>query len=135
VPPPVRERDLRGTGWWLLEQITAKAELNERTAAVGASLLRVLSALGPEQASEEEALAEIELRGRIMHGQPPRAPAEWDRATRTFDRDAIAEFQRWELTDLLLERDGLREEDPLVRGQAANDDVEMAVRERDEHRR
>jgi len=135
APLPIRDRDLRGTGWWLLEQITANGTVGERAASVGAALLRVLSALGPERASEEAALAEVELRGRLMHGQPPRTATEWERAARAFTGDAVEEFRRWEVVELLLERDGVGEDDPLIGRQAADDDVEVAVVERDEQRR
>lgn len=135
VPRPIRERDLRGTGWWLLERITGTGTVDQRAASAGATLLRVLAALGPERTSEEAALAEVELRGRIMHGQAPRTTAEWERAGRVFTNDAIGEFHRWDLGDCLLEGDGVGEDDPLVGWQAADDDVEMAVVERDEQGR
>ena len=134
APQPIRDSDLRGTGWWLLEQITPKVPGDVRAASVGATLLRVLSALGPERASEEAALAEVELRGRIMHGHAPRTAAEWERAERAFGSDAIEEFHRWDLEDCLLEGDGVGEDDPLVGWQAADDDVEVAVVEGHEQR-
>jgi hypothetical protein len=67
--------------------------------AQGARFIRSLVAvrkLGPEPIDEDEALAEVELRGRLMHGQPPRDPEEWALAARRFDETAIREFRRWE---------------------------------------
>lgn len=132
MPEPVQERDLRGTGWWLMEQLAVHQPLEARAVSVAASLLRVLAGLGPELASEDEALLEVELRGRLMHGQHPRDGAEWARASKVFDDAALAEFQRWELESLLLEGDVLDELDPLVGGQSAEDDVEVPIVERDE---
>lgn len=134
APRAVQERDLRGTGWWLLEQLTRSGSVDEKHASVAASVLRVLAGLGPEHASEEEALAEVELRGRLMHGQPPRDPPQWERTTRTFGSDALEEIRGWEIEDLLLERDRGGEVDPLVGGQGAGHDVEVTVLERDEDR-
>jgi hypothetical protein len=45
---------------------------------------------------EQEAWKEVELRGLIMHGQPPRNPEEWARAELVFDDEALAMFHDWE---------------------------------------
>jgi hypothetical protein len=58
--------------------------------------MRVLAALGPGGADTEEALREVQLRGRLMHGRPPKDAAEWALAERLFTDDALAEFRRWE---------------------------------------
>ena len=58
--------------------------------------MRILASLGPEPMAEAEALKQVELRGRIMHGQPPRNPQEWERAAAVFDDEALAEFHRWD---------------------------------------
>lgn len=128
-PPPVAERDLRGTGWWLLEQLTGTVPFAAREGSVAASVLRVLAALGPEPASEDEALAEVELRGRLMHGQPPGTPQEWERAALVFEGDALAEFRRWEK---LLEGDGLDRDDPLLGGDLGAGEGEVALLIEDE---
>jgi hypothetical protein len=52
--------------------------------------------LGLEPYDEKEALREVELRGRLMHGQPPRDPEEWAFARERFDDNAMAEFERWQ---------------------------------------
>ncbi len=114
APDPVARRDLRGTGWWLMERLTAVDAVDEKRAAVAATVLRVLASLGPEPANAAEALAEVELRGRLMHGQPPSSPEQWERAARAFDPDALEEFRRWDLANVLLEGDRDDEADPLV---------------------
>ena len=45
------------------------------------AVLRVLAGLGPEPRQEEDALAEVELRGLLMHGVPPRTPGPTRAAT------------------------------------------------------
>lgn len=47
---------------------------------------------------EDDILAEIELRGVVMNGFPPRNEEEWALAEKVFDAEAIAEFHRWEAT-------------------------------------
>lgn len=49
----------------------------------------------PETTKDEE-LAEVELRGVVMNGFPPRNDEEWELAKKVFDADAITEFHRWE---------------------------------------
>jgi len=71
-----------------------------------ARLLRTLAqlhAMGPAPMAQHYALKQVELRGRIMHGQPPRNEQEWELARFIFDDDAIAEFERWdrEITRLM----------------------------------
>ena len=60
------------------------------------TLIRTLHALGPEPEDEDAVLAEIELRGVVMNGFPPRNEEEWALAAKVFDADAIREFHRWE---------------------------------------
>jgi len=48
------------------------------------------------QEDENEVLAEVELRGVVMNGFPPRNDEEWALAEKVFDADAIREFHRWE---------------------------------------
>ena len=50
---------------------------------------------GPPE-DEDEILAEVELRGVVMNGFPPRNEEEWQLARKVFDADAIEEFERWE---------------------------------------
>ena len=81
--------------------------LDTRQASVAAALLRLLHALGPDPISDEEAWKEVELRGRIMHGMPPRSPEEWERVALLYDDEALEEFRRWDaaLQRALLEGD------------------------------
>lgn len=60
--------------------------------------MRVLATLGPEPLAEEESLREIELRGLLMNGIPPRTPDEWELAAKVFDDEALSEFRRWPVT-------------------------------------
>jgi len=94
VPPLATEHDVRALAWWLVEQ-TVKGTIEMNRASVLGTLLRTLAALGPAPADEDEALAEVELRGVLMNGMPPRDDEEWTLAARIFDDDALAEFRRW----------------------------------------
>ncbi len=116
-------RDLRGLGWWLVEG-TLRQRVGAREASVVASLLRTLAALGPDEGDTEDALREVELRGVLMHGMPPRTPEEWARAARIFDDDALAEFRRWER--LLLEADHGDRPEPLDPGEVRAGDVDVS---------
>lgn len=88
-------RDLRGLAWWAVEALLSGA-VGGRDIATLCTLIRVLHSLGPEPEDEDEILAEVELRGVVMNGFPPRNAEEWALAERVFDADAIAEFHRWE---------------------------------------
>lgn len=118
IPAAVAERDLRETGWWVIEQLTAAQAFEAKEGSVVASVLRVLAGLGPSPLSEEEALAEVELRGRLAHGLPPASPEQWERAIRVFEPEAVEEYRRWdadaELLALLLEGDGDDRGEPEV---------------------
>lgn len=89
------ERSARRLAWWVAAEM-ARGALETQRGTVLSNVLRLLHAMGPEPLDEEDALAEVEMRGRLMHGQPPRDPEEWARAERTFDEEAIGEFRRWE---------------------------------------
>ena len=58
--------------------------------------LRNFHDLPISQEDEDDILAEIELRGVVMNGLPPRNDEEWALAQKVFDADAIREFHRWE---------------------------------------
>jgi hypothetical protein len=92
---PAEERDLRKLGWWVIERVIS-GELTSSDASVVSSVMRVLAALGPATADSEDALREVQLRGRLMHGRPPKDAEEWALAGRLFTDDALAEFRRWE---------------------------------------
>lgn len=123
LPGAVGKHDLRGLGWWVIGE-TLRESLDPRSGSVVVSVMRVLAALGPEPLAEEEALREVELRGRIMNGHAPRDVEEWKRAESAFDDGALAEFRRWErplrpIEELLLEGDGGDSREPLVLGDGA----------------
>ncbi len=60
-----------------------------------ASIMRVLHALGPDAAAEDDALRDVELVGLVMNGLPPRDDAEWARARDLFDEETLEELRRW----------------------------------------
>ena len=90
---PSRDRDIRAIGWWLLDGLMS-GEVEPRTASVVASVLRVMASLGPEPMDEREALAEVELRGLLMHGIPPATEEQWARARRTFGTEFLETLER-----------------------------------------
>ncbi|MBA4180311.1 MAG: hypothetical protein C0506_06960 [Anaerolinea sp.] len=94
-PAPVVNRDLRALAWWAAGALLTGAVPGREISAL-CTLIRVLHALGPEPDDEQEVLAELELRGVVMNGFPPRNEEEWALAERVFDADAIEEFRRWE---------------------------------------
>ena len=120
--PWLEGRDLRGLGWWLIEHIL-RGSVESRDGSVVAGLVRTLAALGPEESNREEALREVELRGMLMHGMPPRTEEEWELAARVFDDDALAEFRRWER--LLLEADHRDGTEPFDLREVRAGDVEV----------
>lgn len=125
APEGLRERDLRVLAWWLIAGVLSET-VDTRQASVVAGLIRTLVALGPAGASEEEALREVELRGRLMHGLPPRDEDEWARAEAAFTPDALAEFRRWG-GELLLEGDGGDRLEPFDFGQHRAGDVHVSL--------
>ena len=90
---PSRDRDIRAIGWWLLDGLVA-GTVDPRTASVLASVLRVMSSLGPDEMTREDQLKEVELRGLLMHGVPPRNEEEWERARRTFEPEFLDIIER-----------------------------------------
>ncbi|MGH2632027.1 MAG: hypothetical protein ACRDG3_01335 [Tepidiformaceae bacterium] len=94
-PPGLGERNLRDLGWWVVGRMT-ETELTAPNASVVVAVMRILASLGPEPLAEEDALKQVELRGLIMHGQPPRSAEEWQLAADIFEDDALEEFHRWD---------------------------------------
>lgn len=95
LPEAVTARDLRELAWWTAGALVA-GTLDARDVSAMSTLIRTLHALGPEPEDEDAVLAEIELRGVVMNGFPPRNEEEWALAERVFDAEAITEFHRWE---------------------------------------
>lgn len=122
-PPAVDEHDLHGLGWWTIRNAIT-GDLETPRAAVVATVMRVLAALGPEPVAQEEALRDVELLGVIMHGVPPRNPAEWERARQLFDADGIEEFERWVA---LGEGDGLDRRQPFRLRDRRRDEVQVPL--------
>jgi hypothetical protein len=114
LPGALDDRNLRGMGWWLVRAVL-DGQVETARATVVSATLRLLASLGPEPLEEEEALRQVELRGRLMHGRPPRDAEEWALAERTFSAQALEEFRRWEL----LERDVRYGKEPLLAGDSA----------------
>ena len=108
LPEAVSRHDIPGVAWWALSGLVSGA-LASSDVAVLASLLRVLLAAGSTGLDDEAALQEVELRGLLMHGIPPRNDAEWEVLESTFSPEAVAEVRRWRR---LLEADGLDSVNP-----------------------
>ncbi len=94
--PAIAGRDLHSVAWRLLEDLLEDERVDAaRRASAGATLIRVVEALGEAPVSRERAAAEIALRGMVMHGMPPRNAEEWALAEELFTPDAIAMFRTW----------------------------------------
>lgn len=106
----------RPTSHELMRDALDRLRSGQLSALAAARYMRGILAfrnLGPEPYDEEEALREVELRGCLMHGQPPRNPEEWAFARERFDDDAIAEFERWQRL-IEVRRAGRREKETLA---------------------
>lgn len=89
-------RDLHAVAWRLLEDLLEDDRVDAaRRASAGATLIRVVEALGEPPVSRERAAAEIALRGMVMHGMPPRNAEEWALAEELFTPDAVTMFRTW----------------------------------------
>lgn len=92
----ITARDLHAVAWRLLEDLLEDDRVDAaRRASAGATLIRVVEALGEPPVSREQAAAETALRGMVMHGMPPRNAEEWALAEELFTPDAIAMFRTW----------------------------------------
>lgn len=103
LPGAVQERDISGVAWWAVEQLATGA-LEGRDGGTYATLLRVLLACDPDDPAAAAVLAEVELRGRLMHGLPPETMEQWRLLEARFGTDVVNEVRRWA---------GLFESDPL----------------------
>lgn len=95
LPEAVAARSVRQLAWWTIGALI-EGTLEARDVTALCTLIRTLHTLGPEPEDQQAILAEVELRGVVMNGFPPRNDEEWALAERVFDADAIAEFHRWE---------------------------------------
>ena len=92
----VAKRDLHAVAWQLLEDLLEDDRVDAaRRASAGATLIRVVEALGEPPVSRERAAAEIALRGMVMHGMPPRNAEEWALAEELFTPDALEMIRTW----------------------------------------
>ena len=111
-PPPARSRDVRDVAWRAVEAVMDDPAA--RSMGGLASMLRLIHSTDDGDADAERALREVELRGRLMNGLPPRDAAQWALARDSFSEEALAEFARWEA---LGEGNGADGGDPLLGGQ------------------
>lgn len=99
--PPISERpvptDPRAIGHAVAQQVAdgSASPLQASRLIRSLSLLKTMGNLNTEE-EEQAILAEVELRGVVMNGFPPRNEEEWLLARRVFDDAAIEEFTRWE---------------------------------------
>ncbi len=96
IPEAIARHNVRKSVWWLTEQLVLGTISSSRALALS-RLLHTAAQMGPDEMDEEQILREVELRGVLMNGIPPRNEAEWELAASIFDDDAIAEFKRWEM--------------------------------------
>ncbi len=131
IPAAIERRDVRELAWWLMEALIGGWDHSPGNASSLTAVLRVLASMGPEPRAEEDALAEAELRGLIMHGVPPRTPTEWERAAAVFSPEALREIARWEgllatgEDDGLLEGEGRDALQPFRLGDAAAEHLQV----------
>ena len=78
----------------LLRKIALSGSLTPRDTASLINAARRIDEL--DDYDDADTLREVELRGRLMHGLPPREDEEWELARSLFDDDAMAEFERWQ---------------------------------------
>ena len=100
-------------------------ELEPPRASVLAAIVRVLAGLGPDPLSEHEALAEVELRGLLMHGIPPKNAEQWARAERVFAPETLDEIER--RFALFGDGNGDYVRKPLLHGQAGTGEGDVPL--------
>ena len=96
-PQRSKAGDLRELGWWTIEH-TIRGDLAPNRGTVISTTMRTLVGMGPAPLDEDEILREVELRGILMNGIPPRNDEEWELAAKVFDDEALSEFRRWPVT-------------------------------------
>lgn len=127
-PPSFRDRDIRDFAWWLIGQ-SLRGDIDDRRVSVMATMIRVLASLGPAPMDDQEELAAIRLRGRLMHGIPP-ADGDWPALEELFDADAVAEIRRW---SALFDGDVFDGDQPLILGDmvTGHGDVPVGIHDED----
>ncbi len=88
--------DVRSTAWQVVELLLADGAFQAGRGSAVISGLRLLASLGEHDDRAGRALAEVELRGLVMNGRPPRDAAEWALATEVFGPEAAGEMAAWE---------------------------------------
>jgi hypothetical protein len=94
----LEKRDLRSLFWLTLEGVL-HGSMNEKLAAIVATLGRAIWALGEEDTDREEAMAEAVVIGTLLHGFPPRDEKQWEIARRHFDERTLAGLEDWKPLD------------------------------------
>lgn len=90
--------DLRSLFWLTLEGVI-HGHMNEKLAAIVATLGRAIQALGEEDTDREETMAEAVVIGTLLHGFPPRDEKQWEIARRHFDEHTLAGLEDWKPLD------------------------------------
>lgn len=88
-------RDPHAIGRFAVEHAATSSASPLQTARLVRAVTQ-LHAMGEAPMDHELALREIELRGRIMNGQPPGNDEQWALAEQLFNDEALNEFHRWE---------------------------------------
>lgn len=122
VPDAIASHDLRALSWWIIRAVV-EGTLDARPAAVAVSASRILLSLGPEGATQEEALREAALRGMVMNGVPPRDADEWALAEAIFEPEALEMIRRWKP---LAERHHGDVDKPRILGNLARNKAKVA---------
>lgn len=128
LPAAIQARDPLALQWWVIERIIDGALQPPQAAAIS-GVVRTLANLPPGAGDQATTLASIALRGRLMHGIPPRSPEQWALAATMFDDEALVEFRRWELLEH--DRGDVREPLGLGDGVAHDGDVAPVVHDED----
>ncbi|MCC7366328.1 MAG: hypothetical protein IT303_18365 [Dehalococcoidia bacterium] len=118
----VEARNARDAAWALLRD--AIDGMEPRAVGAATTVLRLLTALGPDDGTSADALRELVLRGRLALGLPPRDEDEWAWAEARFSEDALAEMRRWAL---LREADPGEDLEPFAFGDRATVEVDVPL--------
>ena len=92
APAWLEQRDLHAAAWWVFDSMV-RGELKTAEASVAATLIRVLSALGPAPADPGAIDREVAVRALLMHGLLPRNEDEWTLARELFGEELLAMVQ------------------------------------------
>lgn len=88
--------DVRSTAWQVVDLLLADEAFQAGRGSAVISGLRLLASLGEHDDRAGRALAEVELRGLVMNGIPPRDAVEWALASEVFGAEVVHEMAGWE---------------------------------------